>query len=313
MWRAPVIFVLMMVAFALAAPPQVSRNNAPADQGSATQVQRGGPPVAFVFEQQAVEPAIYKRPCQNTDEDRQSDLCAHWNSVDWTKTGTIVAIIGIMVLLFQVKIGWEAVKDTGDATEAMREGNKIARDSADVAAEALKHAKEDALAQSRPWIAINAVLVSGLGPANRWRITLAIQLTNVGNVPATHVHPRMWVNTGASLPGDSRLNEELLIRQAKDMMRGDLVVPKEVHSFEMSTDLDVAVDTPAHHRGMFCPSVTLACFYRSARSGDDTIHYTMKTYNFALPGGGGWLQLTDNHPAGRLSLVPDSGGANKAT
>jgi len=83
----------------------------------------------MALSQQPQESPLYKQPCRNTPEDRQSDLCAQWKAVDWTKMGTIVAIFGTIALLFQIRLGWEAVKDTGKATKAMHEANEIARES----------------------------------------------------------------------------------------------------------------------------------------------------------------------------------------
>jgi hypothetical protein len=56
----------------------------------------------MVAEQQSVEPFMYKQPCRDAAEDRQSDLCAQWKAVDWAKTGTLIGIVsavGIVIAL----------------------------------------------------------------------------------------------------------------------------------------------------------------------------------------------------------------------
>jgi hypothetical protein len=119
----------LFAAFALVAPPYTSVQNAHQDQNRAAYAWESSP-VSFVSGQETVEPELYKRPCQNTADDRQSDLCAQWKSADWAKLGTIVAAFGIGVLLFQIYFTIRALEHTGKATEAMERQNEIADETA---------------------------------------------------------------------------------------------------------------------------------------------------------------------------------------
>ena len=101
------------------------------DQGAHSQIEQSVPEIVPLPEQQEIEPANYKRPCQGTAEDRQSDLCAQWNSADWTKIGSIAAIFGIGALLYQIYLTIQAVEDTGKATRAMERQNEIAWETKD--------------------------------------------------------------------------------------------------------------------------------------------------------------------------------------
>src|SRR4249919_2880056 len=130
MWRAPLLFFFLMVAFALVAPPRPSVNNEPVNQGRAGEIaKRHKVPTTFVTN--APEPALYKRPCQNTSDDRQSDLCAQWRTVDWTMWGVLVGLFGTAALIYQIMLTREALEDTGKATAAMERQNEIATEVRD--------------------------------------------------------------------------------------------------------------------------------------------------------------------------------------
>ena len=70
---------------------------------------------------------VERTPCNNPQSEGESDLCAQWRaakaaekSANWTKWGVLASIAGISLLLWQIMLTREAVKDTGDATKAMR-------------------------------------------------------------------------------------------------------------------------------------------------------------------------------------------------
>ncbi len=80
---------------------------------------------------------IHDRPCDQGNDNRQSDLCAQWKAADaaseaawWAAFGSIVAMIGTAGLFWQIKLTREAVQDTGKATVAMEASNAIAAKSA---------------------------------------------------------------------------------------------------------------------------------------------------------------------------------------
>jgi hypothetical protein len=75
-----------------------------------------------------------RTPCVNPKSETESDLCAQWRAAraaekaaDWTLWGVIASIIGIACLLWQIILTRKAVEDTGHATTAMVEANKIAK------------------------------------------------------------------------------------------------------------------------------------------------------------------------------------------
>lgn len=123
MWRYPVVFVLMLVAVALVAPPAPSVHNGAPNEHRAAEVARSGQPVTLVAN--APEPDLYKMPCKGTGEDRQSDLCAQWKAVDWTKWGVLVGILGTIALVYQIMLTRAALEDTGKATKAMERQNEL--------------------------------------------------------------------------------------------------------------------------------------------------------------------------------------------
>ena len=85
--------------------------------------------------QSNAHPLQYRAPCHQPEGQGESDLCAQWraakaaeNSAFWTKWGVWIAVIGSSLLLWQIALTRKAVEDTGEATDAMREANRIAKD-----------------------------------------------------------------------------------------------------------------------------------------------------------------------------------------
>lgn len=72
-------------------------------------------------------------PCRDPQNATESDLCAQWRAAiaaedtfEWTAFGVLASIAGIIGLYWQIALTREAVKDTGQATEAMLRANEIA-------------------------------------------------------------------------------------------------------------------------------------------------------------------------------------------
>ncbi|WP_397604540.1 hypothetical protein [Sphingorhabdus sp.] len=81
--------------------------------------------------------------CDQGKEDRKSDLCAQWKaadaakkSADWAIYGVIASLVGIVLFMWQLNLTRKAVKDTGDATLAMHEANRIASETGQAATRA---------------------------------------------------------------------------------------------------------------------------------------------------------------------------------
>jgi len=75
-------------------------------------------------------------PCEAGRDIRSSDLCAQWKAADaardaarWAMIGTVVALLGTFGLYWQISLTRRAVADTSEATVAMREANRIAREN----------------------------------------------------------------------------------------------------------------------------------------------------------------------------------------
>jgi hypothetical protein len=78
--------------------------------------------------------------CQRGQENRQSELCAQWKAADAANMAAWGALVGILVtsfgtlgLFWQITLTRKAVRDTSNATVAMREANAIARQSLRIA------------------------------------------------------------------------------------------------------------------------------------------------------------------------------------
>ncbi|MCW1432428.1 hypothetical protein [Novosphingobium sp. JCM 18896] len=148
-------------------------------------------------------------PCENPSSKEESDLCAQWRAAKaaedgaaWTRWGVIVGILGSALLLWQIVLTRRAVEDTGYATDAMREANRIA-------AQALNTSQ-------RPWVALDgAQFIKGtvfrsardphrnpIDPINRVNINFSLTLENLGNVPALDVKIFCSLLPRNTYPGD---------------------------------------------------------------------------------------------------------------
>jgi hypothetical protein len=129
------------------------------------------------------KPPVYERPCQEGRDNRESDLCAQWKAADsaseaawWAMIATFVTALGTIGLFWQIKLTREAVQDTGKATDAMVDANKIAM--------------LNAVRQSRPYVY----------PSRAWftidetgQPVAYIENKNFGNTPAINL--RGWKHT----------------------------------------------------------------------------------------------------------------------
>jgi hypothetical protein len=144
---------------------------------------------------QEVDPALkrpanpkafeYRAPCEEPKGKDESDLCAQWraaeageNSAFWAEWGFWITILGSGLLLWQIALTREAVQDTGRATEAMREANEIARDTAHRQLRAYLTPKE--IVRDRRFNMNN-----GEGEADYLRVQIIIQ--NTGQTPAVNL------------------------------------------------------------------------------------------------------------------------------
>lgn len=119
------------------------------------------------------QPLEYRTPCEQPERESESDLCAQWrsayaaeNSAFWTEWGFWISCMGSAILLWQIGLTIEAVKDTGEATKAMREANRIAAQALD--------------AGCRPWLIIrDLVVIEAVGDPAGFRISAKALVENV--------------------------------------------------------------------------------------------------------------------------------------
>lgn len=130
-----------------------------------------------------VAAGVMKRtPCQNPESETESDLCAQWRAAkaaekaaDWTLYGVIASAMGISLLLWQIVLTREAVKDTGHATVAMVRQNELTE-----------------IAQ-RPWLEIDIEFDFGTRTATGFILSFNVILRNIGKAPARDANIQNWV------------------------------------------------------------------------------------------------------------------------
>ncbi|MFM5954538.1 MAG: hypothetical protein ACKOPE_09600 [Novosphingobium sp.] len=208
------------------------------------------------------QPLQYRTPCRQPEGQGESDLCAQWRAANaaedsalWTKWGVWIGIIGSSLLLWQIMLTRKAVEDTSEATEAMREANKIAGDA------------------QRAWIslAIRPVLIESYGNDG---LLFEIEYTckNIGSTVATHFD----VEAGILFPGQSEDIDNFIDRveglindwkRDYDMVEGSSLLPGD-------TEIDKLHDVESGPRvnwwkGLFAdavrtqPIMIVAAFYRT--------------------------------------------------
>lgn len=206
---------------------------------------------------------ILTQPCQPGEDQRQSDLCAQWKAADaasdaawWAMAGTVVALLGTVGLYWQIHLTRKAVEDTGEATEAMREANEIAR------------ARN--LADLRPYVAIETVNIVNLtaGPDYGYsnnpgqkmvRVEADVSLKNFGTSTATNVSlgfaARAFDGTADESCSFSYFNPRVLLPGQADIAElwtfepYENVFPDDSHIFRVVLRLEYEmIGRPKHFR-----------------------------------------------------------------
>jgi len=122
---------------------------------------------------QCIEEAIAaSRDAQRSEK----DLSAQRQMADWafwvlvaSCISTVVTALGTVFLAIQIDLTRKALKGTNNATDAMREANKIAK------------------SHQRPWVTVAVKLISGIfykEPGGKAWLKTIVVVKNVGNTPA---------------------------------------------------------------------------------------------------------------------------------
>lgn len=117
-----------------------------------------------------VAPTVVERtPCNNPQGETESDLCAQWRaakaaekSADWSIYGFYATLAGMALLTWQIMLTTKAVKDTSEATAAMREANKIA------------------LLAQRPWLSVEILPTALERKGRAIRCDIEVNVKNLG-------------------------------------------------------------------------------------------------------------------------------------
>lgn len=126
-----------------------------------------------------VATAIVERtPCDQPQSETESNLCAQWRaaqaaekSAEWTVYGFWATLAGMALLTWQIVLTRKAVKDTSEATAAMRKANEIA------------------YVTQRPWIEIKAEIFNFKCVDRRYiEFDWRVKFKNIGRMSAENFH-----------------------------------------------------------------------------------------------------------------------------
>ena len=216
-------------------------------------------------------PVVKRTPCYNPQSKTESDLCAQWRaakaaekSANWTVYGFWATLAGMALLTWQIMLTREAVKDTGDATIAMRRQNELTE------------------RQQRPWISIGISKPYVSKSKDGILLVCTVDLGNIGATPAFNASVDSALGPGKRNPigdfqviaenvtiDDSEGLESLIIlpngtAQSQifiDIKRSDPHHPFDhgvVPTFMVWVNYSLPDDTRAHSSAWFtvCPEVT---------------------------------------------------------
>lgn len=215
------------------ASPQPSSKDQAEQHKSERQPERSASPISAPGAKpvEIVQPKVDAHPCGQDQYQTNDDLCAQWKAADaasdaawWAMVATFVTALGTIGLFWQIKLTREAVQDTGEATEAMREANKIARDNSHL--------------ELRAYLSVQSVTLSDdLRRDNS--LTIALEIKNAGQTPAVlgNIHVQVhWLCEGGSIT--------LLEHVSRNDIRCHRDTPMHIH-FNVPAD-DPKLDLPGN-------------------------------------------------------------------
>lgn len=203
--------------------------------------------------------AVKRVPCDNPSNETESDLCAQWRAAkaaekaaDWTLYGVFASCIGITLLLWQLMLTRRAVEDTGEATEAMREQNRIS-----------ERAQRAWMAHTE--ISHNFVIDASMGREIPAGVEFQSQWINTGNTPAFHCvfqnQHHFFPKTSSPLPFQTKMNE----------MSGVTIGPNQTRKSGTHALTEEQFNSwqRADHRLIF---LVVVCYYTSDNDADNRIN-----------------------------------------
>lgn len=138
------------------------------------------------------QPQGYYSPCDRKTEDRNSDLCAQWRAVDWSRRSYIVGWLGVaglvITLLFNLEAWNRARKAQRDTETAMSH----AEASAAAATKLADTAETTARAELRPYLDFDGVRIERwpkMDPQDSGDIAVraSVRIKNYGKTPAENL------------------------------------------------------------------------------------------------------------------------------
>lgn len=210
-----------------------------------------------------------RTPCEQPKGRDESDLCAQWKAASagerntlWTARGFWIGVVGSALLLWQIALTRQAVEDTSEATEAMREANHIAANT------------------QRPWISISANLVS-LELIGRRVISFGyvVQFKNTGAMVAEAFFPEIEF-----VPMDAEflehMKESFETFEKNERIQDTAVIPGDAYEYAGQSSRVVEYLPWETREGLRkdCYLILLAmCRYRIP--GDPKWHFSMQGFS----------------------------------
>ena len=160
--------------------------------------------------------------CDQGKENRNSDLCAQWKAADsaeksaeWAVYGFWATLAGIALLTWQIMLTRKALKDTGDATRAMREANDLSEGFSK--------------RQLRAYVCLDLVDINlqfSIGDV----FSLSVKAVNLGSTPASNVS---FSNSLGAAPPDWQYDESVAPRSDTYLTTLHSQIPS---NYSMATD-----------------------------------------------------------------------------
>lgn len=233
------------------------------------------------------ERIVFSFDPKNEDERENRDLAAQESMSVWafwmlvtSAAGVVTTAIGTGLLLWQIILTRQAVKDTGEATEAMLEANEIAQQA------------------QRPWLNLNlgnpTQIQFQAGENPRIAILAPIKVTNFGNTPAARTFVEFeWV-TG-SYESDDKIIQIAERARTKRSSADPPVFPKDEARLREKTWLSAVVsdgemDAIALQNFVAQAALFIVVCYRSSNGG---FFYTGDAFNMKPTGQNGRFYYFD--------------------